>query len=44
MKTINENNFRKLSYKQLGETKGGGDQNPYIIIIGPDAKKYKVYF
>jgi len=44
MKSINENNFRKLSSKQLGETKGGGDEPPYIIIIGPDGRRYKVYF
>ncbi|MEA4935370.1 hypothetical protein SDC9_97001 [bioreactor metagenome] len=44
MKTINENNFRKLSSQQLGETKGGAEQATYIIIIGPDGKRYKVYY
>ncbi|MEA4935368.1 hypothetical protein SDC9_97000 [bioreactor metagenome] len=43
MKTINENNFRKLSSKQLDETKGGAAAQ-FIFIIGPDGKKYKVYF
>ena len=44
MKTINENNFRKLNSQQLSETRGGGEEPRYIIIIGPDGKRYKVYY
>lgn len=39
MKTINENNFRKLSTEQLSETKGGY----WVIIIAPDGSRYKVW-
>jgi hypothetical protein len=38
MKTINENNFRKLSTEQLSETKGGF----YVIITLPDGRKIRV--
>ena len=39
MKTINENNFRKLSASELSETKGGF----WITIILPDGTKKRVW-
>ncbi len=39
MKTINENNFRKLSTEQLSETKGGF----YVILTFPDGTKVRVW-
>jgi len=38
MKTINNNNFRKLSPEQLSETKGGY----YVTLILPDGTKIRV--
>ena len=39
MKTINENNFRKLSASELSETKGGF----WVIITRPDGSKVRIW-
>jgi hypothetical protein len=39
MKTINDNNFKKLSPEQLSDTKGGF----YVILRFPDGRKVKVW-
>ena len=40
MKTINENNYRKLSTTELSETKGGF----WVIITLPDGSRRKIWF
>lgn len=39
MKTINQNNFRTLSEKQLNETKGGY----YVILTLPDGTRVRIW-
>jgi hypothetical protein len=38
MKTINDNNFRKLNIEQLNETIGGF----FVVIILPDGRRIRV--
>lgn len=39
MKTINENNFRKLSLNELSEAKGGY----YVYITKPDGTRVRIW-